>query len=201
MWFGEPHSFSERESPTRLSTSGQQSYEGWPCRLISLQVWRSVVLPLAGARDFSLFQNVRPTLGLFSRYRCSFAGVKRPGLEDHCPPSSAEVKNEWRYTSAPSICLSDELSEVYTCIIGNYFSADFTKYLLCYQIETSSRLVVYPSYLKHVNKLVYSLICYSVTNVRLYSLVPFIPPWCYAKQRWQVDHSCTANWVIALCPA
>jgi hypothetical protein len=28
--------------------------------------------------------------------------VKRPGLEvDHSPPSSAEVKNEWSYTSTP----------------------------------------------------------------------------------------------------
>jgi hypothetical protein len=29
-------------------------------------------------------------------------GVKRPGREaDHSPPSSAEVKNAWRYTSTP----------------------------------------------------------------------------------------------------
>jgi len=29
-------------------------------------------------------------------------GVKRPGREvDHSPPSSAEVKNEWSYTSTP----------------------------------------------------------------------------------------------------
>jgi hypothetical protein len=29
-------------------------------------------------------------------------GLKRPGHEaDHSPPSSAEVKNAWRYTSAP----------------------------------------------------------------------------------------------------
>jgi hypothetical protein len=29
-------------------------------------------------------------------------GVKRPGYEpDHTPPSSAEVKNEWSYTSTP----------------------------------------------------------------------------------------------------
>jgi len=32
MWFGEPHPFPERGSPTRLSASGQQSYEGWSCR-------------------------------------------------------------------------------------------------------------------------------------------------------------------------
>jgi len=31
-----------------------------------------------------------------------FLGVKRPGREaDHSPPSSAEVKNAWSYTSTP----------------------------------------------------------------------------------------------------
>jgi hypothetical protein len=36
----------------------------------------------------------------------SFSGVKRPGSEaDHSPPSSAEVKNAWSYTSTPPICL------------------------------------------------------------------------------------------------
>ena len=32
MWFGEPQPFPERGSPTGLSTSGQQSYEGWAFR-------------------------------------------------------------------------------------------------------------------------------------------------------------------------
>jgi hypothetical protein len=33
-------------------------------------------------------------------------GVKRPGREaDQSPPSSAEVKNMWSYTSTPPICL------------------------------------------------------------------------------------------------
>jgi hypothetical protein len=31
--------------------------------------------------------------------------LTRPVREvDHCPPSSAEVMDEWSYTSAPSIC-------------------------------------------------------------------------------------------------
>jgi hypothetical protein len=31
-------------------------------------------------------------------------GVKRPGREaDHSPPTSAEVKNAWSYTSTPTI--------------------------------------------------------------------------------------------------
>jgi hypothetical protein len=30
-------------------------------------------------------------------------GVKQPGREaDHSPPSSAEIKNEWSYTSTPN---------------------------------------------------------------------------------------------------
>jgi hypothetical protein len=33
-------------------------------------------------------------------------GVKRPGREaDHSPPSSAEVKNAWSYTSTTPVCL------------------------------------------------------------------------------------------------
>ena len=32
MWFGEPHPYPARGSPTRLSKSGQQSYTGWSCR-------------------------------------------------------------------------------------------------------------------------------------------------------------------------
>jgi hypothetical protein len=38
---------------------------------------------------------------LFSGYRCSFRGRNT----DHSRPSSAEVKNEWSFTSPPSICL------------------------------------------------------------------------------------------------
>jgi hypothetical protein len=34
--------------------------------------------------------------------------VKRPGLEaDHSPPSNAEVKNAWNYTSTPPIRLHE----------------------------------------------------------------------------------------------
>jgi hypothetical protein len=38
----------------------------------------------------------------FNGYRVSFLGVKRQRCEvDHSPPSSAEVRNEWSYTSTP----------------------------------------------------------------------------------------------------
>jgi hypothetical protein len=44
---------------------------------------------------------------LFSEYRGSFLGVKRPEseLNPQSPASSAEIKNEWSYASAPPICL------------------------------------------------------------------------------------------------
>jgi len=35
-----------------------------------------------------------------------FPGLNRPGREfGPSPPFSAEVKNEWRYTTSPPICL------------------------------------------------------------------------------------------------
>ena len=48
MWFGEPHPFPERGSPTGLSASGQQSYEGWSCR-----IWLSTLCTLV-LQDFNL---------------------------------------------------------------------------------------------------------------------------------------------------
>jgi hypothetical protein len=38
-------------------------------------------------------------------YRGIFRGKRSGALINHSPPSSAEVKNEWSYTSRPSICL------------------------------------------------------------------------------------------------
>jgi hypothetical protein len=47
-----------------------------------------------------------PSSLVFNGYRGSFPGVKRPQREvDHSSPSSAVVRNEWSYTSAPPICL------------------------------------------------------------------------------------------------
>jgi hypothetical protein len=43
---------------------------------------------------------------LFDGYRRSFPGLIRSGRDvNHSPQSSAEIKNEWRYTSSPLICL------------------------------------------------------------------------------------------------
>lgn len=38
----------------------------------------------------------------------SVFGRERPGREiDHSPLSSVEIKNEWRVTSTPAVCLHD----------------------------------------------------------------------------------------------
>jgi hypothetical protein len=65
----------------------------------------------AGAGNFSLPPRPRTALGpnqppiQWIPGALSLA-VKRPGREaDHSPPSSAEVKNEWSYTSTPRIRL------------------------------------------------------------------------------------------------
>jgi hypothetical protein len=61
----------------------------------------------AGAENFSLHHRVKTGSGTHpASYsigtRVSFPGVRRPGREsDHSPPSSAEVRNEWNYTSPP----------------------------------------------------------------------------------------------------
>jgi hypothetical protein len=55
------------------------------------------------AEDHDL--NAYVTFSTSNGYRGALSlGVKRPEREvDHSPPSSAEVKNEWTYTSAPPI--------------------------------------------------------------------------------------------------
>jgi hypothetical protein len=62
---------------------------------------------LAGARNFSLFYRIQTgfathPVSYAMGSGVSFPEVKRPVHEaDHSPPSSAEIKNEWRYTSTP----------------------------------------------------------------------------------------------------
>jgi hypothetical protein len=65
----------------------------------------------AEAGNFSLHHRVQNGSGAHPasypmNTRDSFPGVKRPVNEaDHSPPSSAEVKNAWNYTSTPPIRL------------------------------------------------------------------------------------------------
>jgi hypothetical protein len=65
----------------------------------------------AGSGNFSLHHRFQNGSGAHpASYpmatRGSFPGVRRPGCEaDHSPPSSAEVKNAWSYTSTLPIRL------------------------------------------------------------------------------------------------
>jgi hypothetical protein len=62
---------------------------------------------------FLLTTAFRPALGptepLSNGYQGLFPwGVEHPGREtDHPPPSGAEIKNAWSYTSTPPVCLYD----------------------------------------------------------------------------------------------
>jgi hypothetical protein len=72
----------------------------------SLRAGRYGVLMLAEAKDFVLARTSRRSLGLIhppiKLVPVLFPGGKAPGSEvDHSPPISAEVKNEWSYTSTP----------------------------------------------------------------------------------------------------
>jgi len=46
--------------------------------------------------------------------------VKRPGRDvDHSPPSGAEAKNEWSYTSTPRICHHGMDRDNFTSVFTN----------------------------------------------------------------------------------
>jgi hypothetical protein len=72
---------------------------------------RSGVRIPAGAEKFSLYHLIQTGSGGHpASYPLdtmgSFPGVKRPGREaDHSPPSNAEIKNAWSYTSTPPLSL------------------------------------------------------------------------------------------------
>jgi hypothetical protein len=76
----------------------------------SLQTERSEVRIPERAR-FSLLQNNPhqlwgPISLLLNRHWCSLPGVTRPVREvDYAPPPNTEVKNEWSYTSTPTVRL------------------------------------------------------------------------------------------------
>jgi hypothetical protein len=58
-----------------------------------------------------------PPSQVFSGYLGYFAGVKQSEHEvNHSPPFSAEVKNEWNYTTATLICLLRVNMESFTSL-------------------------------------------------------------------------------------
>jgi hypothetical protein len=70
-----------------------------------LQAGRSGDRIPVGARFFAQVQTDPGAHSAFCRMGTgSFPGVKRQGRgADHSPPPSAEVKNEWSYTSTPPL--------------------------------------------------------------------------------------------------
>jgi hypothetical protein len=74
-------------------------------------VWRSWVHFLAAERDFLFSKSSSPALGSTQSLIQHVLGTLSPGVKqleyeaDHSPASNAEVKNEWSYTSAPSVCI------------------------------------------------------------------------------------------------
>jgi hypothetical protein len=62
-----------------------------------------VVRVPVGPRIFLFLAASRPALGSIQSRIQWAPGVKRPGLEaHHSPPTSAEVKKTWIYTSTPA---------------------------------------------------------------------------------------------------
>jgi len=66
--------------------------------------------PARGKRFFSStncsVQLLCPLGLLLKGYWSFFLGIKWPECEaDHTSPSSAEVRNDWQYISAPAVCL------------------------------------------------------------------------------------------------
>jgi hypothetical protein len=57
-----------------------------------------------------------------NRHGGSFVGVKQPGRETDHSASRAEVKNEWSYTCAPSVCVYGVDSDTFNLLkpSGNF---------------------------------------------------------------------------------
>jgi len=67
---------------------------------------------------------LRPTEFPIQGYGGSFPGLKRPGREaDHTPPSSSEGKNEWIYTSTPTVILHGVKGDKFTFTFLWFFTA------------------------------------------------------------------------------
>jgi hypothetical protein len=98
----------------------------------------------------------------------SFQGVKRPGRgADHPPPSSAEVENEWSYTSTPPLgheaCYRVNFTFLHTSshnTVNNFHCHPLVHlYKNLRQILTSSNL------LHHIGIYVYSFVTYTCFNI------------------------------------
>jgi hypothetical protein len=107
-----------------------------------LQALRSGVWVPVGVRDFPfspkrrdrLWGHTKPPM----RWALEFVlrGIKRLGREvNHLPPSGAEVKNEWNYTSVPLLCFHGLDRGNFTFLFGVLHSSlKFYVHLLLIQI-------------------------------------------------------------------
>jgi hypothetical protein len=70
-----------------------------------------------------------------------YLGIKRPGREaDHSPPSSAEVKNAWRYTCTPPIRLNGVvISYAQGQFYFNFYHTTIQKFLITELSQIRSR--------------------------------------------------------------
>ena len=91
------------------------------CIMTRLQAGRSEVRNPVDTRESFSSPNRpdrpwdRSSLLLYNGYIGSFMRVMRPESDvDHSPPSCVEVKNEWSYTSIPSIRLQGVYRENFT---------------------------------------------------------------------------------------
>jgi len=88
-----------------------------------------------------------PSLPL-NAYRGSFREINGPGLEsDHSPTSSAEVKNEWSYTSTPLVLLHSALHftdiiPTYIILANNQLDALFHVFIYFVSLHVSSIAVL-----------------------------------------------------------
>ena len=92
-----------------------------------------------------------PTSLIFSGFQPSFLGIKWVGPDDdHSPPSSIEVKNEWSYTSTPLVYLLG-MDRDFTFFF--FYEFDPSVFIFSYSIRRKS--------LRFPNLLLKSSTCYS----------------------------------------
>ena len=97
-------------------------------------------------RDFSLFKKSRPALGPTQPltqwvWGGSFMRVRRTGIQVvHSPPSSAEIKNAWSYTSTVPMDRNN-FSFTFIDIRNKYFTmVDYTHFICFYVAYSLYRL-------------------------------------------------------------
>jgi hypothetical protein len=103
---------------------------------------------LAAATDSSLFQSVQTSSGAYPTFCSVGTGVSFPGVKwlgskaDLSTPSSAEVKNEWRYTFTPPLAFMacTGMRQLYVLYKRQYFV--FLSYVMVGRLCGTGTLIV-----------------------------------------------------------